>query len=46
MRIDAIAVGHNPPEDLNVIVEVPLGGEPVKYEMDKADGTLVVDRFL
>jgi inorganic pyrophosphatase len=46
MRIDAIAVGVNPPEDVNVIIEVPIGGEPVKYEMDKAAGTLVVDRFL
>ena len=46
MRIDAIAVGVNPPEDVNVVVEVPIGGEPIKYEMDKAAGTLVVDRFL
>jgi inorganic pyrophosphatase len=46
MRIDAIAVGTNPPEDVNVIIEVPIGGEPIKYEMDKAAGTLVVDRFL
>ena len=46
MRLDAIAIGHNPPEDVNVIVEVPIGGEPIKYEMDKAAGTLVVDRFL
>ena len=46
MRIDAIAIGQNPPEDVNVIVEVPIGGEPIKYEMDKAAGTLVVDRFL
>jgi len=46
MRIDAIAIGHNPPHDVNVIVEVPIGGEPIKYEMDKAAGTLVVDRFL
>src|SRR2546430_13428815 len=46
MRIDAIAVGLNPPEDVNVIIEVPIGGEPIKYEMDKAAGTLVVDRFL
>jgi inorganic pyrophosphatase len=46
MRIDAIAVGVNPPEDVNVIVEVPIGGEPIKYEMNKAAGTLVVDRFL
>src|SRR5215468_2352106 len=46
MRIDAVAIGHNPPEDVNVIIEVPIGGEPIKYEMDKAAGTLVVDRFL
>jgi inorganic pyrophosphatase len=46
MRIDAIAVGVNPPQDVNVIVEVPIGGEPIKYELDKAAGTLVVDRFL
>ena len=46
MRIDAIAIGNNPPEDVNVIVEVPVGGQPIKYEMDKEAGTLVVDRFL
>ncbi len=46
MRIDAIAIGHNPPKDINVIIEVPLGGQPIKYEMDKDAGTLVVDRFL
>lgn len=46
MRIDAISIGKNPPEDINVIVEVAIGGEPIKYEMDKAAGTLVVDRFL
>ena len=46
MRIDAIAVGADPPQDVNVIVEVPIGGEPIKYELDKAADTLVVDRFL
>jgi inorganic pyrophosphatase len=46
MRIDAIAIGKNPPDDINVIIEVQIGGEPIKYEMDKAAGTLVVDRFL
>ena len=46
MRIDAISVGKNPPEDVNVVIEVPIGGEPIKYEMDKEAGTLVVDRFL
>jgi inorganic pyrophosphatase len=46
MRLDAISIGKNPPHEVNVIVEVPIGGEPIKYEMDKAAGTLVVDRFL
>lgn len=46
MRIDAIAIGDKPPHDVNVIVEVPLGGQPIKYELDKEAGTLVVDRFL
>ena len=46
MRIDAISLGLNPPHDVNVIIEVPVGGEPIKYEMDKDAGTLVVDRFL
>ena len=46
MRIDKIATGRNAPDDVNVIVEVPVGGEPIKYELDKESGTLVVDRFL
>ena len=46
MRIDAISIGRDPPREVNVIVEVPVGGEPIKYEMDKAAGALVVDRFL
>jgi inorganic pyrophosphatase len=46
MRIDAVSIGTNPPHEVNVIIEVPVGGEPIKYEMDKAAGTLVVDRFL
>jgi inorganic pyrophosphatase len=46
MRIDAIAIGNNPPDDVNVIVEVPVGGQPIKYELNKEAGVLVVDRFL
>ncbi len=46
MRLDAITPGNNPPDDINVIVEVPIGGEPIKYELDKDSGALVVDRFL
>src|SRR6202000_3029895 len=46
MRIDAISLGVDPPREVNVIIEVPVGGEPIKYEMDKEAGTLVVDRLL
>ncbi|SIR32904.1 MULTISPECIES: inorganic diphosphatase [unclassified Bosea (in: a-proteobacteria)] len=46
MRIDAISIGKNPPDEVNVLIEVAIGGEPIKYEMDKEAGTLFVDRFL
>jgi inorganic pyrophosphatase len=46
MNLDAIPIGDAPPDDINVIVEVGLGGEPIKYEMHKTAGTLFVDRFL
>ncbi|MBI5517969.1 MAG: inorganic diphosphatase [Deltaproteobacteria bacterium] len=46
MRLDAVPIGKNPPVDVNVVIEVPIGGEPIKYELDKASGALVVDRFL
>ena len=46
MRIDAVSIGKNAPHEVNVIIEVPIGGEPIKYEMDKDAGALVVDRFL
>jgi len=46
MDITKIPVGSNPPYDVNVIIEIPIGGVPVKYEMDKASGAMYVDRFL
>ena len=46
MDLSAIPVGSNPPHDVNAIIEVPIGGEPIKYEVDKKSGILVVDRFL
>jgi inorganic pyrophosphatase len=46
MILSAVTLGKNVPEDVNVIIEVPIGGEPIKYEMDKESGALVVDRFL
>jgi inorganic pyrophosphatase len=46
MQLNLVSAGRNPPEEVNCIVEVPVGGEPIKYEMDKVSGALVVDRFL
>ena len=46
MRLDAISIGKNAPDDINVIIEVPVGGQPIKSEMDKKAGVLVVDRIL
>jgi inorganic pyrophosphatase len=46
MRLDAIPIGKNPPDDIKVIIEVPVGGEPIKYEIEKESGALFVDRFL
>jgi inorganic pyrophosphatase len=46
MRLEALPIGANPPHEVNVVVEVPVGGEPIKYEMHKPSGALVVDRFL
>lgn len=46
MNIDLIPAGDNPPHSVNVVIEVPIGGEPVKYEFDKVSGAIFVDRIL
>jgi inorganic pyrophosphatase len=46
MNLEALSIGKQPPDEINVVIEVPIGGEPIKYEFDKASGALVVDRFL
>jgi inorganic pyrophosphatase len=46
MDIASIPVGDNPPHEVNVIIEIPQGGAPVKYELDKKSGAMFVDRFL
>lgn len=46
MNLDKISTGKNPPEDINVVIENPMAGSPVKYEMDKESGAIFVDRFL
>jgi inorganic pyrophosphatase len=46
MDIAKVPIGRGPPRDINVVVEIPQGGEPVKYELDKESGAIFVDRFL
>ncbi|TVM03876.1 MAG: inorganic diphosphatase [Candidatus Brocadia sp. WS118] len=46
MNLDKIQTGFRPPWDVNVIIEIPLGSEPVKYEVDPDSGAIFVDRFL
>jgi len=46
MNHDLIPSGHALPDDFNVIIEIPMNADPVKYEIDKASGALFVDRFI
>ena len=46
MRLDNLSIGNNPPYDVNVVIEVPMGNDPIKYEIDKSCDALVVDRFM
>jgi inorganic pyrophosphatase len=46
MDLRHVTAGPNPPKDIHAVIEIPLGGVPVKYEIDKVSGALYVDRFL
>jgi inorganic pyrophosphatase len=46
MNVDKISVGKGAPDNINVIIEVPMNADPVKYEMDKDSGAILVDRFV
>jgi inorganic pyrophosphatase len=46
MDITQVSAGRNPPTDLHALIEIPVGGTPVKYELDKRSGAMFVDRFL
>lgn len=46
MSLMRIKTGHDVPNEINVIIEIPMHSEPVKYEVDKESGVLFVDRFL
>jgi inorganic pyrophosphatase len=46
MSFEKIPVGDAPPDNINVIIEIPRDADPVKYEVDKASGAIFVDRHL
>jgi inorganic pyrophosphatase len=46
MSLDRIPAGRHPPDDVNVIIEIPMNADPVKYEVDKDTGAVFVDRFM
>jgi inorganic pyrophosphatase len=46
MSLDRVPAGRDIPNDCNVVVEIPMHGDPIKYEVDKATGAVFVDRFM
>ena len=46
MDLSKISIGKDAPHDINVVIEIPVGGAPIKYEVDKESGAMFVDRFL
>lgn len=46
MSLDNVTPGSNVPESFNVIIEIPMNADPIKYEVDKASGAMFVDRFM
>ena len=46
MNLDRVDAGRDVPDDFNVVIEIPMNGDPIKYELDKATGALFIDRFM
>jgi inorganic pyrophosphatase len=46
MNLDRVSTGRDVPNDINVIIEIPMNAEPIKYEVDKETGAMFVDRFM
>jgi inorganic pyrophosphatase len=46
MSVNQVTAGKNVPDEFNVIIEIPMNADPIKYEVDKASGALFVDRFM
>lgn len=46
MTLATVSAGRNPPHEFNVVVEIPMNSDPIKFEIDKATGAIFVDRFM
>ena len=46
MNLDRVNSGRDVPRDFNVIIEIPMNADPIKYEVDKETGAMFVDRFM
>ncbi|NBY32847.1 MAG: inorganic pyrophosphatase, partial [Betaproteobacteria bacterium] len=46
MSLDNVTAGNNAPHEFNVIIEIPMNADPIKYEVDKETGAIFVDRFM
>src|SRR5690625_3960888 len=46
MSLDRVPAGDNLPEEFNVIIEIPMNADPVKYEVDEDSGCVFVDRVM
>lgn len=46
MSFDNVSPGKKAPEEFNVVIEIPMNADPIKYEVDKASGAIFVDRFM
>ena len=46
MSLDAVTPGTKAPHEFNVIIEIPMNADPIKYEVDKETGAIFVDRFM
>ena len=46
MSLNKVSSGRDLPNDFNVIIEIPMNADPIKYEVDKESGAIFVDRFM
>ena len=46
MSLNNVTAGRDVPNDFNVVIEIPMNADPIKYEVDKESGAIFVDRFM